>query len=191
MQEAVPNAFTLIELLVVISIMAIVAIMAVANYRSFGEGQILPNTALDLNSTLRTAQTNATTALQCSGSPLYRWRVAIYKYSGKINVSLDCVYGNIVSYAVDIIKTEVWPQNITVERIYDNGGCDNDLAGDLPNYYVYFKFQPLSGYVTMESKTAAFLQNCTGSKATIQLKNTTNGELKYVNIEQKGGIYVN
>jgi len=180
MQKAVPNAFTLIELLVVISIMAIVAILAVANYRSFGEGQILPNTALDLNSTLRTAQTNATTALQCSGSPLYRWRV-----------SLDCVYGNIVSYAVDIIKTEVWPQNITVERIYDNGGCDNDLAGDLPNYYVYFKFQPLSGYVTMESKAAAFLQNCTGSKATIQLKNTTNGELKHVNIEQKGGIYVN
>lgn len=190
MQKTVPNAFTLLELLVVIAIMAIVGLITFANFRSFGEGQTLPNAALDLKSTLHRAQANAAASVQCGINKMKSWRVRIHKYGGvDYATSLECEG---VSYPTITTKQYGWPKNIKVERVYDNGSgsCDNDLAGDYPDYSVIFKFQALLGTPTLESKVAGVTQNCSGNKFTIQIKDTKTTEIKYVTVDQ-GGINVN
>lgn len=82
------KGFTLIELLVVISIMAIVGTFTVANFRSFGEDKELANAALDIQSLLRTAQTNASANVKCpNGFTPKNWLV---NFISSQRIDLDC-----------------------------------------------------------------------------------------------------
>lgn len=82
------KGFTLIELLVVIAVMAIVGTFTVANFRSFGEDKELANAALDIQSLLRTAQTNASANVKCpNGFPSKNWLV---NFISSQRIDLDC-----------------------------------------------------------------------------------------------------
>lgn len=82
------KGFTLIELLVVIAIMAIVGTFSVANFRSFGEDKELANAALDIQSILRTAQTNASANVKCpNGFTPKNWLV---NFINSQRIDLDC-----------------------------------------------------------------------------------------------------
>lgn len=88
MKKTVPNAFTLVELLVVITIMAIIGTFTVANFGSFGKDKELQNAALDVQSLLRTAQTNASANVKCPNDiPSKKWLV---NFISSQRIDLDC-----------------------------------------------------------------------------------------------------
>lgn len=87
MRKTVPNGFTLIELLVVIAIMAVVGTFTLANFSDFGKDKELQNAALDIQSLLRTAQTNALASVKCGNDTASNWFV---EFTPPSTINLKC-----------------------------------------------------------------------------------------------------
>lgn len=81
------KGFTLIELLVVIAIMAVVGTFTLANFSDFGKDKELQNAALDIQSLLRTAQTNALASVKCNGNSAENWFV---EFAPPATINLKC-----------------------------------------------------------------------------------------------------
>lgn len=161
-------AFTLIELVVAISIMAIIGVIAFANYKPFGEDQNLKSAVLDIQSLLKTAQTNATTNLKCNTQSGATWKVEFS--SDKTTINLKC------QPPASLIKTLQLGTNITVDSVTGVVGCQ-------VSFPVTISFDPLSSKANFEGSTTS----CTA--LTINLKNTKTNSTKSFIIEQGGRIY--
>ncbi|MDO8573518.1 MAG: prepilin-type N-terminal cleavage/methylation domain-containing protein [Candidatus Daviesbacteria bacterium] len=164
--------FTLVELLVVIAVMALISTVVLANYRSFGEDQKLKNAVLDIQSQLRSAQTNATTNIKCKTKTADYWRISIF---GQTDIRLRCIEFNPFPNIVD--KKLTLDPNIQIDSVSGNPAafCPSVLSFDIT-------FAPLTGKITLGSTT-----NCTS--LTVTLKNTKTGNTKSLVIEQGGRIY--
>lgn len=81
------GGFTLIELMVVISILALLAVGFFVNFKSFGEDAALKNTASDIQSALRLAQSNATTGVKCGNNGGASWYI---QFNGRSTFNLRC-----------------------------------------------------------------------------------------------------
>lgn len=172
MGRAVPNAFTLIELLVVIAIMAVIGVYTFANYRSFGEDQNLKNAILDLQSQLRTAQTNATSNVICNTQYGATWQVEYQ--SDKQTVNLRCQEAQSSPPPIFTKKTLTLGANIEIQSVSGSSGCPTALPFTI-------SFAPLNSQITLEGA------NCTS--LTLILRNTKTGNTKAFTIEQGGRIY--
>lgn len=171
------RAFTLVELLVVIAIMAIMSVFALANYGSFGEDQNLKNAALNIQSQIRKAQTNATSNVICGSTFSNTWQVV----ATATMVYLACP-------SLGLIKGVPFGDNISVFAV---PGIGPDCPAN--NNQFVISFAPLSGHISFVSPPAT---NCTS--LTIILRNNkispdcTGANLakcKQLTIEQGGRIY--
>lgn len=205
------KGFTLIELLVVITIMAIVGTFAVVNYKSFGQDKDLESAALDIQSQVRTAQTNATAGVKCDNDPTHRlhsWRNNFYKQSGKYKIVLNCQYLNVSGVRAGIdFKLYELKDNLIIEKI--NNGTDFTFPNDFStaadfsgNYYASATFIAISGQVGFIAGDGAGVDG-SGNPAwkglagfggspifTIYMKNTTTNSTKQVIIDKGGRVYV-
>lgn len=155
--------FTLIELLVVIAIMGIISTVAFSNYKSFGEDQSLKNAVLDLQSQLRTAQTNAISNVKCGDAFSTIWQVE----ATTTTVYLKCPN-------LGLTKGVKFDDNIRVDTVSGIGTCP------LSNQFV-IGFDSLSGRINLGGT------NCTSLN--ISLKNSKTQNIKSLIIEQGGRIY--
>lgn len=162
MSRTVLKGFTLIELLVVIAVMAVVSIVIIANFGSFGQDKALESATLDIQSMLRSAQTNATTNLKCNSQSSLSWMVEV---SNKLTINLKCQN----SSGTTTIKTMALTNNIEISSI---GTCISPVS---------FNFAPLSG---------AFSSSCDPNSNQIVVKNTKTGGIKTLIVEKGGRIYV-
>ncbi len=166
------RGFTLVALLAVIAIMAVVSVYTLANYRSFGEDQNLKNAVLDIQSLLRTAQTNATSNVICDTQYGATWQV---EFADIKTTKLKCQEPSPIPLPAPVTKkTSTLDANIEIQSV--NGGTS---CQPLP---FTISFAPLNGKITIGRNTA-----CTS--LTIPLKNTKTGSTKSFTIEQGGRIY--
>lgn len=154
------RGFTLIEFLVVIAIMGIVGAFTLANYRSFGEDRNLKNAALDVQSFLRFAQSNATSGSKCQNQGTLSWIVA---FTNNTTLDLKCQNSSGTSSG---LKPLSLPAGITY--ITTTGTCTSTSV----------TFAPLSGTMTT---------TC-GLNVTVTLTDKKNNK-KQVIIDQGGRIY--
>lgn len=185
MGKAVPNAFTLVELLVAIAITAIVGVFALSNYRLFGEDQNLKSAVLDIQSLLRTAQTNASSNLSCDGQYGATWQIQIANAT-TINLNCQVLGGAIVGSPTPVkqlILTEDTP-NISVQSIAPTGiGCTESTSP----FPTVVSFAPLNGKISFEGNLGL---NCTKVKElTITLSNNKTSRTKSLKIDLGGKIY--
>lgn len=165
------RGFTLVELLVVITIMGLVGVYILSNYNSFGEDQKLKHAALDVQSLLRQAQSNATSKLKCQGQDVLDWRVI---FTSTASLDLKCQNSAGISSS---LKPLTFPVNISIDSL--TSGV-NTCTSNQPEAV----FVPLYG--------TAKLINCGMGAAlnmTIILKNSKTNNTKTIVIEQGGRIY--
>lgn len=162
--------FTLIELLVVIAIMGVVGVFSLANFRSFGDDQKLKNSLLDIQSLLRTAQTNTTAGSKCNLSYGAAWTV---EFAGTTNINLKCTEPG----ASAVLKKSITPgSNIEIQQITGAGsGCPGTIS--LP---LSISFSPKNKQIDLGNV------NCTS--VTVVLKNNKNSTKSLI-IEPGGRIY--
>lgn len=178
MKKTAPNAFTLIELVVAITIIAIIGVFVYANYKPFGEDQNLKNAVLDLQSQLRTAQTNATTNLKCNTQFGATWQVEYTDDRKTINLKCREPLSSPSPSPLPtpfLKKTLQLGTNITIDSVTGAVGCEVSLP-------LTISFDPLSSKANFEGST-----NCTSLG--IKLKNSQTGSTKFLTIEQGGRIY--
>lgn len=165
------NGFTLIELLVVIAVMAIIGTFTLANYRSFGEEANLKSEALNIQSLIRQAQTNATTNAACDLQYSSTWQV---EFTSTTTVNLKC------STAVSVIKPLTFGANIVIDQISGNhSSCSTMFT---------INFAPFTGQVSFKNNAGALLTSCTS--LTITLKNSQTVSTKDLKVEAGGRVYV-
>lgn len=155
------SGFTLIELLVVIAIMALIGTYVLSNYGRFGEDQKLKNTALDIVSLLKTAQTNATSGSKCQNLSSLSWLVA---FTNNTTLDLKCQNSSGTSGSIKSIS----PAVTTTTYSFAAGTCTPTQVS----------FAPLNGTMT---------SNC-NSDVTITVTNSE-GNSKQVFVERGGRIY--
>ncbi len=208
--KVMPKGFTLIELLVVIAIMAVVGTFTIANYRSFGEDQDLKSASLDIQSQIRTAQTNATTGKKCIPrndpiSPAIEWSNDFFKQDDGDKIRLTCTYknasGSLIGGYWGAQKYLTLPANIKLVSV-DIDGCLNTFSVVPHNEhtgrgsYAGIVFKPISGNITFYSYPSGSVDsgnNCNEeSRKTfkVNLKNTKTNSTKQVIIDKGGRVYV-
>lgn len=194
MPKTVPNGFTLIELLVVIAIMAIVGAFTIANYRSFGEDQDLKSASLDIQSIFRTAQTNATTNLKCSGNPARVWRINFENTSGKKTAKVFCQFAG-GEPGVEYDKKEYsFKENITLEKVCGGTSCtSSSCISTIPTTeWAVIRFAPVSAAISFRVFYSSGGGNSCFDNAqsmTILLRNSKTTHEKSVVIDKGGRIY--
>lgn len=197
------HGFTLVELLVAITLMGLVGTFALANFRSFGEDQKLKNAALDVQSLLRTAQTNAVTNTECDSQNGSTWQVVISSSSvlavTSTSPSPSSSPNGTTVYQVDLKclesgttfpkKTLTMDKNITISvagtvQALRVQTASTTACPDLP---VTISFAPLTGKIDLGGSTGPY---ATCGKLTFTLVNTKTNSTKGLIIERGGSIYV-
>lgn len=173
------HGFTLIELLIVMAIMAIIGTYTLSNYAEFGEDQKLKNAILDIQSQLKTAQTNATSNVQCSAFSA-TWQVEFK--SDAVTANLNCQNPIPLPTPSPLPtplnkKTSQLPANVSIQTI--TGVPSSSCPSGVP-FTAYFA--PLDGKITIGGNSA-----CT--EVTITLTNSRISKTKSLKIEQGGRIY--
>jgi|Napbiome12C3dose_1001474.scaffolds.fasta_scaffold00001_161 prepilin-type N-terminal cleavage/methylation domain-containing protein len=162
------RGFTLIELLVVIAIMGIVGAFALANFRSFGDDQNLKNGLLDIQSFLRTAQSNAATNVKCDTGFNATWTV---EFSSITNLDLKCTEPQA---SANSKKSATLGSNLQIEGVAGTGtGCPSSVP-----FSVKFSLQ----------NNRIDLGDARCTSVTVTIKNNK-GSNKALIIEQGGRIY--
>lgn len=139
------SGFTLIELLITVVIIGVLSTIGFANYQTFAATQKLNDAASQVQSLLRTAQTNATAGVKCvyGTNRMTAWMVVLGSDSsfsllcqnadnpqGAGNVKLSL--GNITIPSITSGgSTCITPFSVTYGRLYgnstltDNSSCNN------------------------------------------------------------------
>lgn len=167
-----PSGFTLIELLVVIAIIAVIGVYTLANFRSFGEDQNLKNAVLEIQSQLRTAQTNATANVVCNTQYGATWKVA---YINTTTINLNCLE-SATSFTKKTLKLDEKDPNLLIQSV--SGTPPLSCPTALP---FTISFDPLTGKIGFGDPRCTSLS--------IILQNSKTGTTKSFTIEQGGRIY--
>ncbi len=162
------RGFTLIELLVVIAIMSIVGTFTLANFRSFGDDQKLKNGLLDIQSILRTAQSNAAANVKCNTGFGATWTV---EFSSVTNINLKCTEPGAAAVTK---KSAALDAGLEIQQV---SGTGTNCPGSVP---FPISFSPQNSRVN--------LGNTGCSSVNVTIKNNK-GSNKALIIEQGGRIY--
>lgn len=163
------KGFTLIELLVVVAIMALVGVVAIANFRTFGEDKNLNNAALDIQTLLRSAQTNASTNLKCNIQNNSIWQV---EFLNSTTLNLKCQEG--MSPPL-LKKTLQFGDNIVIQSVSGPASCPAGTPFTV-------NFAPISSQIN-------FFGYDTCKSVTIIIKNNKTGTVKSLTVEKGGRVY--
>lgn len=201
--------FTLIELLVVIAIIAIIGTFAIANYRSFGQDKELESAALDIQSLIRVAQTNATTGKKCiprnnpnTSFPAEVWSNDFFRQEDGDKITLACAYinevGSLVGGFWGVQKYIILPAHIKLVSA-DIDSCPNVLNNLFNEHtghgsFAGVEFKLPLGNLTSHSYFVGsidFNQGCPdGNTFRVNLKNTKTNFTKQIIIDKGGRVYV-
>ena len=175
----ISNGFTLVELLVVIAIMGIVGIVAFANYGNLKKDQDLRAAASSIHSLIRLAQANSTARLKCGNDITGSGADWIISFaSDRITINLNCQIGA-NPIVPDVVPPIVLANNITIDSISGDIGCN----GDLP---VTVTYSPLYGGVSFTDALGV----CTlSSKISINLKDSE-GNIKTIIVNKGGSVEI-
>lgn len=174
------NGFTLVELLVVVAIMAITGVFAFANFASFGEDKKLTNTTLEIQSLLKTAQTNAISNVKCSDDSFNAiWKVEFLIDNKTIN--LKCNNDSpIKTVTLDKISA-----NISIDSVSGQTSIPSSECPDLP---FTTTFDRLTGKIKVEGED---YKDCIAMTVVVKNSKITTGlNTKSLKIEKGGRIYV-
>lgn len=203
------KGFTLIELLVVIVIMAILGAFTIANYKSFGQDKELESIALDIQSLIRVAQTNATTGKKCiprnnpnTSFPAEVWSNDFFRQEDGDKITLACAYinenGSLIGGFWGVQKYIILPSHIKLVSA-DIDSCPNVLNNLFNENTGYgssagIVFKPTLGNMTFYSYFVGSIdynQKCPdGNIFRVNLKNTKTNSTKQVIIDKGGRVYV-
>lgn len=168
------SGYTLVELLVVMAIMAIMTVVAFTNLKSFREDTNLNKAITDLKGNLLTAQTNATTNLNCGNNNTITWVAELSKElsenSSQYILKIYCQY-NLASVPTRVdLKSIPFDSGMNIDRIcvgdvncQPTSNCKISLAGSTT---ATIFFAPLSGLVSFQS-TDPSVNSCFGSGSTL------------------------
>lgn len=128
--------YTLVELLVVMTIMSLIGLAAFINLGNFREDKLLDTSLTNLQSLIRTAQSNASTGVLCSGVGGAIWNI---EFKDNKTINLDCQAAgqqNSVNVSATLLGGDVQVQSIS-----GDSGC----SGAFPTTV---NFLPVSGGIT-------------------------------------------
>lgn len=179
MNKSALSGYTLIELLVVIAIMAVIGVFALANFGSFGEDKKLDNALLDIQSQLRTAQTNATSNVQCAQFGAI-WQVEFK--TDAVTTNLNC-QDPLSSPPPTIRKTSQLTTNIAIQSVYgDIAACPGGTTPTTPIPAFSIKFASISGTMDLGGTNCGWL--------ILTLIDNKTGHTKALKIEKGGNIHI-
>lgn len=173
MSSARQLGYTLIEIIVVLSILSLLSFFAFANYQTLKEDQLLKTSASDIAGLIRLAQSNSTSRYNCNSSTGASWMV-VFKNSTSLDLSCQVAPSSAV-----VVKSITLGSHILVDTIV--GSCPSTLP-------VTVTYSPLLANVSF---TDSGLPTCVGttvSSITVNLKNTSNNEVKSFKINKGGAI---
>lgn len=180
MKKTAQIGFTLIELLVVMAIIGILGVFTLANFSGFGETKKLDNAVLDIQSILRTAQSNATSNVQCTQFSAV-WQVE-FSADG-VTTNLKCQNPLPTPLPTPPLptpvtkKTSQFDTNISIQSVLQRMGtnCPTSLPFTV-------SFAPITGNMTIGSSSAC-------QEITLILRNSKANVTKTLNIDRGGRIY--
>lgn len=192
------SAFTLIELLIVVSIIGVLSLIGYANLGSTKEEKSFLNVAEEIQSLIKTAQTNATSVVVCGRNPnAAKWFVSIVDNK---TLRLGCYHNIKASQAVCGVTPESTDsKTLELSRINPNTVIETVIGS--PNnagtINITICFSPLLSEVDTttitkpvefyHSASSAFSNN---SDIRVNLKNNKTNRLKTVILNKGGAINV-
>lgn len=180
------HGYTIVELIIVIAVMVIIGVVAIANYGAFGKDQALQRGVSDIQSFIRTAQTNATARVPCPPTSSSdtdagaSWKIK-FNTDG-VTLSMFCQLGS-SGPEIDLSGTAnkykyTLGNNVSVYRLNtDNINC-------APSQSYVITFAPLYGDVTFTDGGCAASPNLL-----IILRNSSTGSTKNLVIDKGGSVY--
>lgn len=168
--------YTLIEILVVLSVLTLLAFFAFANYQKLKEDQLLKTSASDIAGLIHLAQSNSTSRYNCNSSTGASWMV-VFKNSTSLDLSCQVAPSSAV-----VVKSITLGAHILVDTV-------DTIAGSctLP---VTVTYSPLLANVSFSDWGLPTCVGATVSSITVNLKNTSNNEVKSFKINKGGAIDV-
>ncbi len=163
------KGYTLIELLIVVTIMGLLSVSAIVYSRSLSQDQFLLKAIDNIQSLLRSAQGNATSAFSCgSNSGASNWSVAFTGDSNTSFMSLYCGSGATPT----LVRSLQLENNIRIDSI-TGSACSS--PAQLP---VSVAYSALYGKAQFSGTSSCLT---TSTTLTIVLRNTiTNGTKSFV-----------
>lgn len=138
------NGYTFMELLVVITIMVLLGAGILLQQNLIKEDNVLTQAAADLQSFIRLAQSNATTAVLCEGEGTISWIIEP-TLNNKQRLNLKCK--NASSPQPIQQKTFVFGGNIEIAAVLGASGCN----ANFPSQNLQIIFATLSSKPTFDS----------------------------------------
>lgn len=169
--------YTLIELLVVISIISIMSVMGFISFKGFASDQVSKKAAGQVQTILRLAQSNATSATLCNGQGALSWYLKFL--SNAKTIELHCS-----NNSADYLQRIYILDNATVS-IKCSPASISSLS--LP---VTISYSPLSGTVSFTGDT---LDTCISQATSLFIKITNSQDpasTKSLTISKGGTINV-
>lgn len=181
------RGYTLLEVLVVVMMMAVFMVLAIPQFGKFNSSQVLQNTALEFQTALRAAQTNAGNGVKCNypaAAPSSQWHLSFLDQK-RYKVEASCIGAGSGASTVYSLPSGVSFSGVAIE------GCTEEKSS-------------FSGYgVTFNNITAAVTYNvpnlsvCT-SLALTNAKRTVitlwlddnHSLIKRIIVEKSGSIYL-
>lgn len=168
------GGYTLVELLVVMTILSLIGLTSFINLGNFREDKLLDTSLTNLQSLIRTAQSNASTGVLCSGVGGAIWSIEFIKDSKTIN--LKCQASSQTA-TVSIPATSL-VGDVQVKSISSGSSCSSDT--------VTVNFLPVSGGTTFTD----LINTCIGPSQSLTVTLYLSGkiETRTVTINKGGSI---
>lgn len=185
------RGFTLIELLVAVTIISVVSLIGYASLGPLKEEKTFKNTALDLQTFIKTVQTNAASQVKCkSNESAAKWAVVFDNANAAVSMFCDdalsselSVCKNAKDWALNK-KIELKKVNSNVEIAAIKGDDDKDPTGD-----VIVCFSALNGNIEFSDNIETGLFK-TAKSIKITLKNQKTAAISEVLISKGGSVDV-
>jgi prepilin-type N-terminal cleavage/methylation domain-containing protein len=181
--------FTLVELLVVISILVILGVVAYANFVSLEKDQSLQRSAINIDSMLSSAFTNAKSGIKCDdGNPTTGWSVTFR--TDRQSLQLNCYWKNpttgvesVVSRPVALIDTN---PKVQIDTITPTSGSVCNITYPVATFTI--RYAPIFEGAQFLDGTGVL--GC--SSITLNLKNTSVSldNTKSVVVNNRGSVQI-
>lgn len=180
------KGFTLLELLIVVVMMAVVMVVAVPQFYKFNSNQALQTAAGELQTVVRTAQTNAASGVNCNSpgtTSSSDWHIT---FSDQKNYKMEATCNG---SGTATLKGYSLPANVSISDINIEGCVDEQV--NFQNYGVVFGNVTTAvtyGIPNPALCTGLALSNARKMTVTLWLDNN-HAALKQLFIEKTGAVY--